>query len=57
MGAREEEAAVGRGEVKRGGEAVAHANAVVHVLEPRRLSSLGSSSGTVQVGWYLCLAT
>jgi hypothetical protein len=49
MGAREEEATVSQGEAKRGGEAMAHTNAAVHVLEPRQLSSLGSSSGTVQV--------
>jgi hypothetical protein len=49
MGAREEAAAVGQGGAKRGGEAAAHAIAAVHVLEPCRLSSLGSGSSTVQV--------
>jgi hypothetical protein len=38
-----------RGRAKRGGEAAAHAIAAVHVLEPRRLSPSGFSSGTVQV--------
>jgi hypothetical protein len=41
--------AVGQGGAKRGGEAAVHAIAAVHVLEPRRLSSLGSGSSTVQV--------
>jgi hypothetical protein len=47
MGAREEAAAVDRGGAKRGGEAVAHTIATVHVLEPHQLSSSGSVSGTV----------